>query len=329
MAAVPNLSYEDLVLDRSDTFQVHTDVYVDREVFEAEIRNIFERIWVYIAHESEIPDIGDYKTSSIGRQPIIVTRHEDGEVYVLLNRCRHRGAVVCREALGHSNYFRCPYHNWSYANDGTLVGMAQSSGYPDDFDKSGWGLARAPRVASYRGLVFASLSPTGPSLDEHLAPVRPYIDWWFNRSPVGTVTVLPTAYPAHEIEEISKRRNIFVFPNVYLFDTQIRVISPLAVDRTEVSLYVYGLDGVPDGLNEGRYRAHERFYGPSGFGSPDDVEIFVVNQTGLQARGVDWLLLSRGQHREQRLDNGEVVGHSTDEVPVRAMYQEWKRLMSA
>jgi benzoate/toluate 1,2-dioxygenase alpha subunit len=421
MVAVPNLSYEDLVLDRPDTFQVHTDAYMDREVFEAEIRNIFERTWVYVAHESEVSDVGDYKTSIIGRQPIIVSRHEDGQVYVLLNRCRHRGAVVCRDPLGHSNYFRCPYHNWTYANDGSLVGMAQSTGYPDDFDKSGWGLAHAPRVGLYRGLIFASLSEGGPSLEEHLEPVKRYVDWWFERAPTGTITVLPTAhrypypgnwkwqaenghdgyhgnyvheswqrlldrageapvrdirkyrsggctrgfrfghgllerpggmnpaaswtgrmmarypeydralrtaYPPERIEEISKRRNIFVFPNLYLFDTQIRVIHPLAVDRTEVSLFVYALDGVPDSLNQGRYRAHERFYGPSGFGSPDDVEIFVANQTGLQARGVDWALMSRGQHREERLDNGEVVGHSTDEVPVRAMYQEWKRLMS-
>jgi benzoate/toluate 1,2-dioxygenase alpha subunit len=421
MVAVPKLSFDDLVVDRADTFQVHTDVYMDREVFDAELRNIFEKTWVYVAHESEIPDVGDYKTSIIGRQPIIVSRHEDGQVYVLLNRCRHRGAVVCREELGHSNYFRCPYHNWAYANDGALVGMAQSHGYPDDFDKSGWGLARLPRVGTYRGLVFASLGPDGPSLEEHLAPVRQYVDWWLSRSPVGRISLLPTAhkypypgnwkwqaenghdgyhgnyvheswqrvldrageapmrdirkyraggctrgfrfghgllerpgglspaaswtgrmmirypeyrqaleqaYSAEEIEEISKRRNIFVFPNLYLFDTQIRVISPLAVDRTEVRLYVYALDAVPEGLNHGRYRAHERFYGPSGFGSPDDVEIFVANQTGLQARGVDWVLLSRGMHRERHLDSGEVVGHSTDEVPVRAMYQEWKRLMS-
>jgi benzoate/toluate 1,2-dioxygenase alpha subunit len=422
MVAVPNLSYDELVVDRPDTFQVHTDAYMDREVFEAEIRNIFERTWVYVAHESEIPDVGDYKTSIIGRQPIIVSRHEDGQVYVLLNRCRHRGAVVCREELGHSNYFRCPYHNWAYANDGALVGMAQAHGYPDDFDKRAWGLVRAPRMGSYRGLVFASLAPDGPSLEEYLAPVRRYVDWWFNRSPSGGITVLPTvhkypypgnwkwqaenghdgyhgnyvheswqrlldrageapvrdirkyraggctrgfpfghgllerpgglnpaaswtgrmivkypeyrealekAYTPEEIEEISKRRNIFIFPNLYLFDTQIRVISPLAVDRTEVRLYVYALDGVPEGLNQGRYRAHERFYGPSGFGSPDDVEIFVANQTGLQARGVDRVLLSRGMHRERRLASGEVVGHSTDEVPVRALYQEWKRLMSA
>jgi benzoate/toluate 1,2-dioxygenase alpha subunit len=422
MVAAPELSSTNLVLDRPDTFQVHTRAYMDADVFAAEMGRIFERTWVYVGHESQIPAVGDYRTTAIGRQPVIVSRHEDGQIYVLLNRCRHRGSVVCREELGHSNFFRCPYHNWSYANDGALVGMAQASGYPDDFDKSEWGLRRTPRVTVYRGLIFASLAPDGPSFDEYLAPVKKYVDWWLNRSPAGTITLLPTAhkypYPGNwkwqaenghdgyhgnyvheswqrllerageapvkdirkyrtggctrgfafghgllerpgglnpnaswtgrmmvkypdyaealraaygetEIEQISARRNIFVFPNLYLFDTQLRVINPITVDSTEVHLYVYGLDGVPDELNQGRYRAHERFYGPSGFGSPDDVEIFVCNQTGLQASGVDWVLLSRGMHREQINGDGEVVGHSTDEVPVRALYREWERLMSA
>jgi benzoate/toluate 1,2-dioxygenase alpha subunit len=422
MVAASELSSTNLVLDRPDTFQVHTDAYMNPEIFDAEMRRIFERTWVYVGHESQVPAVGDYRTTTIGRQPIIVSRHEDDQIYVLLNRCRHRGSVVCREELGHSNYFRCPYHNWGYANDGALVGMAQSSGYPEDFDKSGWGLVRAPRVTVYRGLIFASLAADGPSFNEYFAPVQKYVDWWLNRSPAGTITVLPTAhkypypgnwkwqaenghdgyhgnyvheswqrllarageapvkdirkyraggctrgfafghgllerpgglnpaaswtgrmmvkYPEYaealrkaygeeEIEEISARRNIFVFPNLYLFDTQMRVINPLTVDSTEVHLYVYGLDGAPDGLNQGRYRAHERFYGPSGFGSPDDVEIFVCNQTGMQARGVDWVLLSRGMHREEVNGDGEVVGHSTDEVPVRSMYREWERLMTA
>jgi benzoate/toluate 1,2-dioxygenase alpha subunit len=421
MVAAPELSFADLIDDQPDTFQVHTDAYMDAQVFDAEMRRIFERTWVYVGHESQVPAVGDYRTTVIGRQPVIVSRHEDGEIYVLLNRCRHRGSVVCREELGHSNFFRCPYHNWGYANDGTLVGMAQSSGYPEDFDKSRWGLRRAPGVANHRGLIFARLSGEGETFEEYFAPVRKYVDWWLNRSPAGTISVLPAAhkypypgnwkwqaenghdgyhgnyvheswqrlleragegtvrdvrkyrtggctrgfsyghgllerpgglnpaaswtgrmmvkYPEYaealksaygdqEIEEISARRNIFVFPNLYLFDTQIRVINPIAVDSTEVHLYVYGLDGAPDALNQGRYRAHERFYGPAGFGSPDDVEIFVCNQTGLQAGGIDWVLLSRGMHRETVGGDGETVGHSTDEVPVRSMYREWKRLMA-
>jgi benzoate/toluate 1,2-dioxygenase subunit alpha len=420
-ASPSDLLWSDLVREDSETFQVHTEIYTSPAVFDAEMRLIFERSWVYVAHESQVPRPGDYKTATIGTQPVVVSRHEDGQVYVLLNRCRHRGTVVCRADLGHSNYFRCPYHNWSYANNGDLIGVAMATGYPDDFDKSQWGLVRAPRVGTYRGLIFASLAPDGPTLLEYLAPIRRYVDWWFNRSPEGSITVLPTAhkypypgnwkwqaenghdgyhgnyvheswqrllarageapvkdirayrqdgctrgfegghgllerpaglnpaaswtgrmmakYPEYEralrqrysdaeIEQISARRNIYVFPNLYLFDTQLRVINPVAVDRTEVVLYVYALDGVPEALNQGRYRAHERFYGPSGFGSPDDVEIFVSNQTGVQARGVEWALMSRGMHRERLNADGERVGHSTDETPVRALYREWRRCMS-
>ena len=184
----PEQGFAELV-DDSTNYRVFTSIYNDPAVFDAEMRNIFERTWVYLAHESELPHPGDYKTAAIGTQPVIVSRHEDGEVYVLLNRCRHRGAVVCRDERGHSNYFRCPYHNWVYENDGNLIGITMSSGYPEDIDKASLGLQRAPRVGNYRGLIFASLAEEGPSLEEHLAPIKRYVDWWFGRSPVGDVPV--------------------------------------------------------------------------------------------------------------------------------------------
>jgi len=139
---------------------------------------------------------------------------------------------------------------------------------------------------------------------------------------------LRQAYDDDYIEFVSARRNIFIWPNLYLFDTQLRVINPINVEATEVYLYVYALDGVPEELNRGRYRAHERFYGPSGFGAPDDVEIFVSNQSGVRARGVQWALMSRGMHRETTNSDGELVGHSTDETPVRALYRQWCRCMA-
>lgn len=413
-------TFAELVDDDDRDFRIHTRAYTDPAVFDAEMRSIFETTWVYVGHESELDRPGDYKTTLVGRQPVVVSRHEDGEVYVLLNRCRHRGSVVCRAEHGHSNFFRCPYHNWVYRNDGALVGVSMASGYPEDLRTEDLGLQRAPRVGTYRGMIFASLSDEGPTLEDHLAPVRPYIDLWINRSPRSDIEIVLPAqkypYPGNwkwqaengadgyhgnyvhaswqkllqragegpvkdirkfreagcarglagghgllerpgglnaaaswtgrmmerfpeyatalreqfdddQIDAISARRNIFVFPNIYLFDTHIRVITPIAPDRTEVALYVYALAGVPDPLNEGRYRAHERFYGPSGFGSPDDLEIFVCNQTGLQARGVDWILMNRGQHREE-LRDGERIGHSTDETPTRSIYREWKRLMA-
>ena len=351
-------TYGDLVVDDPREFRVHGSIYTDPQVFQEEMDRIFEGTWVYVGHESELPAPGDYKTVLVGRQPLIVARHEDGRIYALYNRCRHRGAVVCREERGHSNFFRCRYHNWVYANNGALIGMAQASGYPEDLDRSRYGLIPAARLASYRGLLFVNLSPTGPSLEEHLEPVRKYVDYWFGRSPSERIQVIlpphryeypgnwklqaengfdgyhgnyvhlswqrvlqlskestvestveevqqyrqegcvrrlrnghgllerpgslnPASswtarmmhrYPEYaeamrkrfddaHLMEISARRNIFVFPNLYLFDTHIRVIVPKAVDRTEVQLYVYALEDVPEAINRSRYRGHERFYG--------------------------------------------------------------------
>src|SRR5207249_4377534 len=104
-------------------------------------------------------------------------------------RCRHRGSAVARTERGNAVQFRCPYHGWVYRNDGTLLGCAQADGYPDDFDKSGLGLMHAPRVAIYRGLIFASLSPVGEPLEERLCQVRKYVDHWCDRSPVGKITL--------------------------------------------------------------------------------------------------------------------------------------------
>src|SRR5437870_5183144 len=85
-------SFADLVVDDPREFRVHGSVYADAAVFEAEMERIFERTWVYAGHESELTAAGDYKTILVGTQPVILSRHEDGEVHALYNRCRHRGA---------------------------------------------------------------------------------------------------------------------------------------------------------------------------------------------------------------------------------------------
>src|SRR2546422_9289342 len=100
---------------------VHRRVYTDPEVFAEEMRRIFGRTWVFIGHESEVPNPGDFKTDEIAGQPIIMVRHSDGDIHVLFNRCMHRGAVVCELASGNTSYFRCPYHAWSYKTNGELA----------------------------------------------------------------------------------------------------------------------------------------------------------------------------------------------------------------
>ncbi|MQB02023.1 MAG: Rieske 2Fe-2S domain-containing protein, partial [Actinobacteria bacterium] len=125
--------YGGRVVETPSDFRIHTGIYTDPKVFDTEMRNIFHQTWVYVGHESEVRHPGDYRTAYIGHQPVIVSRSDGHSIDVLLNTCRHRGNVVCREEQGNANFFRCAYHGWTYHNDGRLAGIAERRGYPDGF----------------------------------------------------------------------------------------------------------------------------------------------------------------------------------------------------
>lgn len=168
--------------------RVHGDAYTDSDIFDAEMRILFERGWVYIGHESEVPKGGDYRTSYIGRQPVIMSRDRSGGINVVMNRCTHRAAALCVEESGNTRTFICPYHHWTFKTSGELVGIPYPNAYPSDFDKSEWNLPRPPKVDAYRGFVFASLTEDVPALLEHLGPlVIEQIDLFLDLSPVGEV----------------------------------------------------------------------------------------------------------------------------------------------
>lgn len=183
-------AYQDLVRETPTTFQVHRTVYTDPQIFEAEMRSIFETTWVYVAHASEVPQAGDFRTAYIGQQPVIVIRDDDQQINVLLNVCHHRGNALCRDESGHASFLRCPYHGWTYKNNGELIGVPYRQGYPEGFDRDIPGLVRVPHVAVYHGLIFASLNPDVVSLDEHLGALKPYVDRWAELSPEGEMQVL-------------------------------------------------------------------------------------------------------------------------------------------
>src|SRR5690606_15805809 len=103
----------------------------------------------------------------------------------LINRCAHRGATMCRAESGNSNRFRCLYHGWSYKNDGTLIGVADKTGYPPDFNMGELGLFRVPHLEVYKGFIFASLNPHVVPLQEHLGNARPYLDLLVDKYPDG------------------------------------------------------------------------------------------------------------------------------------------------
>jgi phenylpropionate dioxygenase-like ring-hydroxylating dioxygenase large terminal subunit len=103
MLTAPQLAEQscvDLVQEEATDFRVHARVYTDPLLYEQEMRQIFEQSWIYIGHESEIAQPGDYRTGRIGIQPIIMARSKDGGISVLLNVCRHRANAICREERG-------------------------------------------------------------------------------------------------------------------------------------------------------------------------------------------------------------------------------------
>lgn len=175
-------SYADLLKIEDANFRVHSSVYTDPTIFKAEIAKIFEKSWVYIGHESEISNPGDYKTTMIGERPVILTRGKDHSINVLLNVCRHRANAVCREQRGNSSNFRCPYHAWTYENDGRLIGVPDRSRYPAGFLSQDLNLISVAKVGAYRGLIFATLSPEAIDLDDHLGSIKVHIDYWADRS---------------------------------------------------------------------------------------------------------------------------------------------------
>lgn len=181
----PAFDVDELVRDD----RVHRRLYTDPTIFEAEMGLIFDRTWVFIGHDSEIPRPGDYKTTYMGRNPVIMSRDKDGEIHVLMNRCMHRGSVVCREARGNASTFRCSYHGWTYNSRGDLVVVTALGGYGPDFDQDSLGLIKAPRVESYRGFVFASLDPEIHGLHEHLGRARRYLDLGLDLAPDGEIEV--------------------------------------------------------------------------------------------------------------------------------------------
>lgn len=165
---------------------VHRAAYVDPFIFALEEERIFRRVWLYVAHESEVREPGDYLLTRLGAEEVVLTRADDGRLSLLHNRCAHRGARIVAAPRGNLRQLRCPYHAWTYRLDGSLIGVPLPQGYARDAHLPG--LARVPRVESYRGFVFASHAAEGPGLVEFLGGLASAFDNLVDRAPAGTLT---------------------------------------------------------------------------------------------------------------------------------------------
>lgn len=164
---------------------VPLQIFNNQEIHDLELRRIFARSWVFIAHESEIPNVGDFVSRPIGEDPYICVRDEHGSIRVLLNSCRHRGAQLCRVDMGTTRGFTCPYHGWSYKTTGELEGVpAKRQGYRE-LKLGEWGLFQASQVEVYRGLIFANLDPEAAPLAQYLGKYKWYLDVQFGLTAGG------------------------------------------------------------------------------------------------------------------------------------------------
>jgi phenylpropionate dioxygenase-like ring-hydroxylating dioxygenase large terminal subunit len=167
--------------------RVHRDVYCDAEVFQLEMERLWARTWIYVGHASQVPNSGDYFTADIGAQPVIMVRHTDGSVRVLLNRCAHKGTKVVGDLSGNTGKtFRCPYHAWTYRTDGTLLHIPLQEGYATTVQHKGLTQVESE---TYRGFVFARLAKDGIGFREYFGDSLSSIDNLADRSPVGELEI--------------------------------------------------------------------------------------------------------------------------------------------
>ena len=169
--------------------RVHRDVYTEPEVFELEMERLWSRTWIYVGHASQVPNAGDFITLDIAAKPVIMVRHTDGSIRVLMNRCAHKGTKVVSDFSGNTGKtFRCPYHAWTYRTDGSLINIPLKDGYAGTRLEP-QGLPVVKNVETYRGFVFARLANEGIGFRDYFGDSLSSIDFLADRSPEGELEI--------------------------------------------------------------------------------------------------------------------------------------------
>ncbi|MFG3695187.1 Rieske 2Fe-2S domain-containing protein [Stutzerimonas stutzeri] len=174
------------------TREVQMRVLSDREIYELEMEKIFGKIWVLLGHESEIPNSGDFIVRDMGSDSVIVARGKEGEVFVSLNVCPHRGMRISTADCGNTQIHKCIYHGWAFRPNGDFIGspIERECMHGKMTPKEELGLKKA-RVTLYGGLIFATWNVDGPSFEDFLGDAKWYYDMLFCRSDKGMEVLGP------------------------------------------------------------------------------------------------------------------------------------------